>query len=262
MHILCALGVAALASVGVTAASIKPKRGWVADGCTGSSCTDPQLLGNLGWYYDYNVADPFGDEATASERFAPMHWCLSTLNSTVPRYVNTTYMLGFNEPNNVHNCNRPASDVAAAWGQVMQQWPNSQLVSPATAGDGTAFFDEFFAACKTFFGASGCRISYVAIHDYSCTASKTMAYIDSIYKRYGYPVWLTEFSCGDGAAGKPTSAHLTYMKEIVPQLDAAPHVYRYAWMSGRDSHGLRGLVEVGAGGTAKLTQLGQVYASL
>ena len=155
-----------------------------------------------------------------------MHWCISTLNETIPSYINTTFMLGFNEPNNAHNCNKSPQEVAAAWATVMARWPNSQLVSPATAGDGTPFFDAFFAECKTLYGAGGCKISYVAVHDYSCTASETMAYIDKIYQRYGYPVWLTEFSCGDGAQKKPTSDHLKYMKEIVPLLDASPHVMR------------------------------------
>ena len=134
-------------------------------------------------------------------------------------------------------------------------WKDSVLVSPATAGDGTSWFDEFFAECKTLYGPTGCNISYVAVHDYSCTASTTMKYLKSIHDRYGYPVWLTEFSCGDGAAGRPTSDHLKFMKEIVPQLDAADYVYRYAWMSAHSSN--RGLVDAG-----KLTELGQVYNTL
>ena len=97
----------------------------------------------------------------------------------------------------------------------------------------------------------------MAVHYYSCTPSETMDYLKSMHQRYGYPIWLTEFSCGDGAAGKPTSDHLKFMKDIVPQLDAADFVYRYSWMSAHDSRGLRGLVDGG-----KLTELGQVYNTL
>jgi hypothetical protein len=190
-----------------------------------------------------------------------MHWCFSSLIETIPSYVNTTFMLGFNEPNNQHNCNKSPSLVAAAWATVMSRWPTSQLVSPATAGDGTAFFDAFFAECKKLYGATGCNISHLAVHDYSCDPKSTMAYLDKVHARYGYPVWLTEFSCGDGAQGKPTSAHLAYMKEVIPLLDAAPHVMRYAWMSGRDSKGLRGLVE-DVGGKTQLTELGKAYVAL
>lgn len=164
--------------------------------------------------------------------------------------------MGFNEPNNVHNCNKDAKTIAAAWKDVMDAFPQSQLVSPATAGDGVAWFDEFFAECNTLYGASGCRISYVAVHDYSCDPPTTMKYIEEIYSKYGHPVWLTEFSCGDGAQGKPTADHLKFMKAIVPLLDASPHVFRYAWMSAHSDN--RGLVDA----SGALTQVGQLYMSL
>lgn len=143
------------------ALALSPKRGYVADGCTGSSCPDPQLLSGAAWYYDYDLSDPYGPSAYKEGRFVPMSWCFAS-NYTTPSYVNRTYFLGFNECNNVHNCNKAASDAAKAWGAVMEAFPDSQLVTPATAGDGTAWFDEFFATCKQLYGASGCRISYVS----------------------------------------------------------------------------------------------------
>lgn len=32
-----------------------------------------------------------------------------------PAYVNQTYFMGFNEPNNLHNCNTEPAKVAQAW---------------------------------------------------------------------------------------------------------------------------------------------------
>ena len=49
----------------------------------------------------------------------------------------------------------------------------------------------------TRYGKDGCKIDYIATHCYSCTPSKTLAYLKEIYDRYGKKVWLTEFSCGD-----------------------------------------------------------------
>lgn len=243
------------------AASRAGKRGYVADGCTGPNCKDPSLLTAADWYYDYNPADPYGGtEPGAAARFSPMYWCLS--NATVPSYVNKTYFLGFNEPNNAHNCNTPADVVAKAWKFVMDTYPDSLLVSPATAGNGTAWYDLFFATCKQLYGPSGCRISFLATHDYSCTPSSTLSYLKMLNERYGYPVWLTEFSCGDGAQGNPTSKHLAFMKEIFPMLDAAPFVFRYSWMSARDSNGRRGLVEVSGSGEQQLTVIGEAFNSL
>ena len=81
------------------------------------------------------------------ERFTPMNWCLSSLNKSIPTNVNRTFFMGFNEPNNLHNCNTDAETVAKAWGQVMARWPNSKLVSPATAGNGITWYNEFFGNC-------------------------------------------------------------------------------------------------------------------
>ena len=234
------------------------KRGFVADGCTGAACSDFSLLTAASWYYAYNPSDPYAPNG--SPLFVPMHWCTKNLaNATIPASVNSTFLLNFNEPNNAHNCNLPALAIAQAMGTVMKLWPDSLLVSPATAGNGIPFFDELFGNCTALYGPKGCRISHLAVHDYSCDAKATMAYLKSVADRYKLPVWLTEFSCGDGADAKPTSQHLAYMKEILPLLEAASFVFRYAWMSARDGKGLRGLVEVAPDGSQRLTVLGEEY---
>ena len=237
------------------------KRGFVADGCSGAACADFSLLSRASFYYDYNPSDPYAPNG--SPLFVPMHWCTKGLaNATIPASVNATFLLNFNEPNNAHNCNLPALAVAQAMATVMKLWPDSLLVSPATAGNGIPWFDEFFGNCTALYGPKGCRISHLAVHDYSCDAANTMSYLKSVHDRYKLPVWLTEFSCGDGADAKPTSQHLAYMKEILPLLEAAPFVFRYAWMSARDSKGLRGLVEVAPDGSQRLTVLGEAYNTI
>lgn len=237
------------------------KRGFVSDN-PHPTCDDPVLLNASGWFYDYNLDNPYNNctAGAPNERFDPMNWCLDSLDKPIPAYVNRTFYQGFNEPNNLHNCNTNASAVAKAWGKVMAQWPRSKLVSPATAGNGVPWFDEFFAACAALYGATGCNVSYVAVHDYSCDAATTLAYLKTIHERYGHPVWLTEFSCGDGAQGRPTPDHLAYMTKVLPLLDQAGFVYRYSWMSMVDSHGRRGLVET-VDGKSQLTMLGRMWNS-
>jgi hypothetical protein len=250
-----------------TVLSTHSKRGVVASGP--QTCDDPILLGNLGWYYDYNMQDPYqqsglsGDCSTARQmdrsRFTPMNWCLSSMHDEKPSYdVGAPIFMGFNEPNNIHNCNTHALDVAKAWGTIMQQWPNSALVSPATAGNGIQWYEDFFRHCQELYGSSGCRISYLATHCYHCHASDTMAYLKQLHDKFKLPIWLTEFSCGTHEQGRPTSDHKQFMKEILPKLDGADFVYRYAWMSARDPSNLRGLVET-VNGKAQLTELGQIY---
>ena len=46
---------------------------------------------------------------------------------------------------------------------VMARYPDRTLVSPATAGAHTDWMDEFMAECELL----GCRIDYLATHDYS-----------------------------------------------------------------------------------------------
>ncbi len=135
--------------------------------------------------------------------------------------------------------------------------PATSLVSPATAGNGIPWLDDFFGNCTLLYGPKGCQVSHVAVHDYSCTPSSTMAYLKSVSERYSLPVWLTEFSCGDGAEKRPMADHLAFMKEILPLLDAAPYVYRYAWMSASSDN--RGLVEGTVGGSQTLTPVGELY---
>lgn len=95
-------------------------------------------------------------------------------------------------PNNLHNCNKDPKVIAEAWAIVMSNWGDaSTLVSPATAGNGVPWFDAFFANCTALYGAPGCRISHLAVHDYSCDAKTTLAYLEQMNKRYGLPVWLT-----------------------------------------------------------------------
>lgn len=250
----------------------RPKRGFVADS---GSCDDPLLLNVSGWYYAYNLYNPYrrpnlpGNCALANAtghldaRFTPMDWCLDGMKAKVPIYVNRTFFLGFNEPNNLHNCNTEPALVARAWKTIMQQWPDTQLVSPATSGDGIPWFDAFFGNCTALYGKQGCKLSYLAAHDYSCDPNSTMTYIKTLYARYGLRVWLTEFSCGDGAQKRATSDHYRYMSQVIPMLDAAPEVFRYAWMSAHDGSNLRGLVEMDkSSNRSVLTKLGQLYQRL
>jgi len=261
-----------MASSGTVA--VNPKRGFVADGAV--TCDDPVLLSTSGWYYSYRVEDKYRKEGLqgdceratkmAKGRFTPMNWCLSSLNADIPDYDRighggSNMFMGFNEPNNRKNCHRDAEEVAKAWSVVMRRWPNSLLVSPATAGDGIQWYDDFFGNCSRLYGKGGCRISFLATHTYSCTPSDTMGYLKKVHERYGYPVWLTEFSCGIHADEKPMSAHVAFMREILPLLDAAPFVHRYAWMSARDSSGFRGLIETGPEGRPRLTELGRIWNS-
>jgi hypothetical protein len=76
-------------------------------------------------------------------------------------------------------------------------------------------------------------------------------------KKYGKPIWLTEWSCldspGDAAGEK------AYMDQAVPYLESEPAVFRYAWFTGRANSTRVNLLSTTSG---QLTPLGAEYTSL
>jgi hypothetical protein len=85
----------------VAVAKASQKRGFVGDGGLRGT---PEALTGAHWYYAYNTADPFSAGASPHPQFVPMYWCFS--NATVPRGTNLTFFMGYNEPNDVHSCNK------------------------------------------------------------------------------------------------------------------------------------------------------------
>lgn len=57
-----------------------------------------------------------------------------------------------------------------------------------------------------------CR--YLATHDYSCTPGVTLQYLKRLYDRYGYKIWLTEFSCGNTLSHISLPLHLALCVHI------------------------------------------------
>ena len=189
-----------------------------------------------------------------------MFHCTSQLGETIPSTFTSAqgaglFVMTFNEPNNAGQCPLSGAAAAASWQQLQAANPSASLLAPATAYNGESWLASFFAAC------SGCRVAGIAAHIYQCDASEVMSYVDALFAAYSLPIWLTEFSCGDNAQAQPTSAHESFMRAVVPLLEASPAVTRFYWMAARDTSGRRNLV-TGTGSAAALTPLGEVFLSL
>ncbi|XP_067649109.1 uncharacterized protein [Haliotis asinina] len=231
-------------------------------------CNDTQALNDVSWWYDwgtnYNKHHELGCQGEPRGEFVPMVWGYWGQKMNFPS--STQHVLGFNEPNHKDQSHMTPQAAATHWREIQTAAHGMSLVSPAPARCGSVgglcteetykWLDDFFKAC------SGCQVDYVGVHTYTCNANSDMRFLETVYHRYNKKLWLTEFAC-------PYSSSLShienYMKAIVPRLEAAPFVARYAWFQARITQGNNfihkenALLEVN---TSKLTALGRLYNSL
>lgn len=145
-------------------------------------------------------------------------------------------ILGFNEPDNHGQSNLTPEQAALYWFQLHDFAktfdPPLTLVGPGmthwTEDGGSPWLDQFFGNLTDDHIRS---IKFLAQHDYSGSAKGILAKADALYKKYKKKVWLTEFAVGNGTTRERNDK---FMKEILPMLDAAESVDRYAWYSTRN----------------------------
>eukprot|EP00038_Savillea_parva_P027333 m.58985 g.58985 ORF g.58985 m.58985 type:complete len:481 (+) comp7856_c0_seq1:39-1481(+) len=242
-------------AVSPTGAPTKVKRG--LSGL--ATCNDATAMGlQHSWHYNWGLWPtslaydgshyPDGTVAcqpTRAAEFVPMFWgCGTNCTSALwPGFrqgwsqLGVKYILGFNEPDNAGQSNL-APDVAAdRWTQLddlAQSFnPPLQLVGPGMThwgeDGGSEWLDAFLGNLTT---AQRGRIAFLAQHDYSGNAASIVAKADAAYKKYGLRVWLTEFAVGSSADRPRNDA---FMKSVLPALDAADSIARYAWFSARNT---------------------------
>jgi hypothetical protein len=217
------------------------------------------------WWYNWSLSPDSGAKSVYQGlglEFAPMVWGTnfdvnSAINS-IPAGAKT--LLTFNEPNFFAQSNLSPTGAAALWPKITQiaSAKGLKIASPALnyCGGGCwetnpfTYMDKFFAACPN------CQVDYLAVHWYACTLSALQNYING-WKKYGKPIWLTEFSCGDGDTSLANQK--AYMQAAIPYLENEPTVMRYAWFSGRTT-AIPNVSLLGSDG--QLTELGQLYESL
>ncbi|AUX44324.1 uncharacterized protein SOCE26_057880 [Sorangium cellulosum] len=232
----------------------------------GHSQADMEALrAGVSWWYNWSPApDPgvAGVYEGLGVEFVPMVWGDRFASEDPARRVpsGAEFLLGFNEPNFFSQANLTAQQAARLWPQMEQIAADKglALVSPAVnfCGGGCnqtdpfEYLEEFFAAC------SGCKVDYVAAHWYACSKDALTWYLGEL-KRFGKPIWLTEFACLDAADTSP-AVQEAYMEQALQVLEDDPAVFRYAWFAGRfDPNPNVNLL----GASGQLTRLGQTYVS-
>lgn len=232
----------------------------------GHSVADMQALSKgVSWWYNWASTPDSAvrnDYARLGVEYAPMLWDerfdVNSSIANIPQGAKT--LLTFNEPNFFVQANLSPEQAAAEWPRVQQiaTARGLKIASPALnyCGGGCwetnpfTYFDKFFAACPN------CQVDYLAVHWYACTLPALKNYIEGM-KKYGKPIWLTEFSCGDGDTALANQK--AYMQAAIPYLESEPMVARYAWFSGRTT----AIPNVNLlNGSGQLTELGSIYVNL
>lgn len=217
-----------------------------------STCDDAKVLGLAdSWYYNWNWhPDAKGLDCSATPRaaeFAPMLWsCDTDCESGLPKDYwslwlkhGAKYLLGYNEPDNANQANMTSRQAAEAWVSVQKIAakfnPPLELVSPAMthwSEDGTPWLDDFFSNCTEIPACDPSLIKYVAFHDYGGDADDILRKAKGSAKKYGRPIWLTEFSVGYAEHRPKQDA---FLRKVLPLLEASDDVFRYAWYSTRNA---------------------------
>jgi hypothetical protein len=247
--------------------AVKRKRGF--SGIVGAdTCTDAKVLGlDDSWNYNWMHSRVRGDICEGidiSAEFVPMisgvgaadgldKWALHKQWKA----ANVHYLLGYNEPDrgNGHNHPHMASPAAAAaYWPVIQDLaatfqPPLTLVGPSIASgsesggsdawdaDGkSSWLDEFFGNCTHIVEACDpSLIRFIAMHDYEGSVAKLRRRVEGAVKHYGgRKVWITEIAITKYGKPPRRAAQNAFLKQVLPYLDGADEVFRYAWFTSRN----------------------------
>jgi len=194
---------------------------------------------------------------------------ISGVYNWVRQDTNIHYVMGFNEPNFKTQANMTPSAAAKAWPslEAIADQYDLKLVGPAVnycvecvSENGTTYtnpftyLDDFFKACDS------CRVDHIALHWYG--GGNSMAgYIDD-GRKYGKPIWVTEFAAWDNSVNNPKD-QIKYLAGTTNFLERDPDVYRYSWFIGRRQTGQTTSPYIDLyGADGMLTELGQMYMDI
>ncbi|WP_430815116.1 glycosyl hydrolase [Carboxylicivirga sp. RSCT41] len=220
------------------------------------------------WSYNWGPSQNISYQAVMTEHeidFCPMAWNgidEVVLAEYLQRNPACEYLLAFNEPNLTDQANMTPSQAAERWPAIKEvaQKYKLKIISPAMnygtlSGyhDPIVWLDEFFTLIPIE------DIEGIAIHCYMPSASALKSYVER-FKKYGKPIWLTEFCAWDGHV-TPDSQR-KYLSEAFNYLENDPDILRYAWFiprsgGGHDRFPYMSLLKNSY--PVELTELGMIY---
>ena len=202
------------------------------------------------WGYDWGFTR---QDLDAEFEFSPMLWGLpSGPNPEWTAAVQTdgvTHILGFNEPDLGSQANISPSDAAAGYHIYMEPFAGQVKIStPAVTNGGPpnmgiGWMEQFMSNC------TDCTLDFAAIHWYANNDPEGFkTHVEEFHEAVNLPIWVTEF-----AASGSEEEQISFLKDVLPWLDAQPYVERYAYFGVFEEF----LVNENGDG---LSELGKVYA--
>lgn len=206
---------------------------WNFDG-VGKALTDVRA----GWYYNWAV-HPDGVTAPPNVEFVPMIWGAKfTDDATIARAkANGKVLLGFNEPDFPDQANMSPEQALDLWPKLAAT--GLRLGSPAVAHSGDkagGWLDRFMTGAAQ----RGLRVDFIAVHWYGSDFSDAAVghlrnYLEAVHKRYGKPLWLTEYAMIDFSGGQPRypspEQQAAFARGSAAMMESLPYVERYAWFA-------------------------------
>ncbi|HRZ98578.1 MAG TPA: glycosyl hydrolase [Paludibacter sp.] len=235
---------------------------------------DANLLAKgVSWFYNWgpNISAAVNTATSLNKiDFLPMAWNgnfnAAEIRAFKQLHPECEYILGFNEPNLTDQANMSPVVAAQKWIPLaaLAKELDMKIISPAMNygtlsgySDPIVWLDEFF----TLVPLSG--VDGIAIHCYMGNASAMASYVKR-FKKYGKPIWLTEF-CAWEKNITNVNAQMFYLSEAINYLESNPDVVRYAWFIPRAS----GIVEsypymqlLTKNAPYDLSELGKVFVNM
>lgn len=237
-----------------------------------SPANDIPLLGTgCSWSYNWGpvtTEKAFGLFSEYGMDFCPMAWNSAWDEDAVRKlkaaHPELEYILAYNEPNLMDQANMTPSAAAKDWPRLVKaaRELGMKIIAPAMNYGTLSGYSEPWKWLDEFFAQPGVSIDDVdgiAVHCYMNYPSAMKWFIGE-FKRYGKPIWLTEFCAWESNVSEVEQ--MKYMIEAVHILETDDDVFRYAWFIPRtdfESPCHNNLLEDPGKG---LTPLGEVYVNM
>lgn len=207
-------------------------------------------------------------ELPAEVQFPPMLWGdwgdkhrAKALADVQARYKSgeVSHLLAYNEPDQPKQSGLSVERVIELWPELMEI--GVPLVSPGCVHPDKEWMNKFMDEADR----RAYRVDAVAVHSYGGPNPEALVKrLEEVHKRFGRPLWITEFAVGDWEAKGPRENRhkperiAAFMREVLPALDELACVERYAWFSASPSSAPLGTSAL-FNEDNELTSLGQIY---